>query len=314
MKGLAMKFNFDHVWKILSTSKPDVYYIIVLCFFLALMMFSCRKKSQPKPPLGPPPPDLSDCSHIELRYSPSKFEYYVSKNKHLISPEEVNDVESLVPTVIDDPEIIKALAHDVNQGTFSQYYKGNPGINNFINIIGYRNGEFKTAFVKTYRHILTGTKEYSYENDVWPSLEKLNPQALTSKLKPLRLRNECGSNMKRLWSFIIEDPLTQKKQYPDPSKWCDVLLKRYPPGGKEQFKCPSAGEGKCHYAMNPNCKVDSPADTVLLFETKDGWNQHGGPELFTFDNHDPKGGCVLLNDGTVKFIRTKEELQQLRWK
>jgi hypothetical protein len=53
---------------------------------------------------------------------------------------------------------------------------------------------------------------------------------------------------------------------------------------------------------------------VLLFETKAGWNQHGGPELFTFDNHDPKGGCVLLNDGTVKFIRTKEELHQLRWK
>ena len=53
---------------------------------------------------------------------------------------------------------------------------------------------------------------------------------------------------------------------------------------------------------------------VLLFETKAGWNQHGGPELFTFDNHEPKGGCVLLNDGTVKFIRTEEELQKLRWK
>jgi hypothetical protein len=53
---------------------------------------------------------------------------------------------------------------------------------------------------------------------------------------------------------------------------------------------------------------------VLLFETRVGWNQHGGPEVFTFDNHDPKGGCILLNDGTVKFIRTKEELQQLRWK
>jgi hypothetical protein len=53
---------------------------------------------------------------------------------------------------------------------------------------------------------------------------------------------------------------------------------------------------------------------VLLFETKTGWNQHGGPELFTFDNHDPKGGCVLLNNGTVKFIRTEEELKQLRWK
>ena len=26
------------------------------------------------------------------------------------------------------------------------------------------------------------------------------------------------------------------------------------------------------------------------------------------------GGCVLLNDGTVKFIRTKDELHVLRWK
>ena len=39
-----------------------------------------------------------------------------------------------------------------------------------------------------------------------------------------------------------------------------------------------------------------------------------GPELFTFANHEPKGGCVLLNDGTVKFIRTEDELHALRWK
>jgi hypothetical protein len=80
------------------------------------------------------------------------------------------------------------------------------------------------------------------------------------------------------------------------------------------FKCPAAGEGKCHYAMNPHCEPNSPPDTVLLFETEDGWNQHGGPELFTFDHHEPRGGCVLLNDGTSIFIRTEEELKQLRWK
>jgi hypothetical protein len=68
------------------------------------------------------------------------------------------------------------------------------------------------------------------------------------------------------------------------------------------------------YAMNSNCREGSPDDMVFLFESQPGWNQHGGPELFTFDNHDPKGGCVLLNDGTVKFIRTKEELYQLQWK
>jgi len=224
-------------------------------------------------------------------------------------------VESLVPTVVNDPEIIKALAHDVNQGTF-QYYsrQGVPAIKHFVNIICYRNGEFVTAFVKTHKQVLIGTKNYIYENGVWPSLEKLKPTGLTSKITSLRLRNKCGANMALLKSTIIEDPLTQKKQYPVPSKWCDILLRRYPPGGTEQFKCPSQGEGKCHYAMNPNCKSDSPPDTVLLFETKAGWNQHGGPELFTFDNHDPKGGCVLLNNRTVKFIRTKEELQQLRWK
>ena len=80
------------------------------------------------------------------------------------------------------------------------------------------------------------------------------------------------------------------------------------------FKCPSAREGKCHYAMNPHCEPNSPPDMVLLFETEGGWNKHGGPELFTFDHHEPRGGCVLLNDGTSRFIRTKEELEQLRWK
>ena len=53
---------------------------------------------------------------------------------------------------------------------------------------------------------------------------------------------------------------------------------------------------------------------VLLFETKAGWNRYGGRELFTFENHDPRGGMVVLNDGKTEFIRTEEELRQLRWK
>jgi len=51
-------------------------------------------------------------------------------------------------------------------------------------------------------------------------------------------------------------------------------------------------------------------------------SEYGGPELLTFDNNESRGGCVLLNDGTLKFIRTpvlsevegKEELHSLRWK
>ncbi|MFB0555902.1 MAG: hypothetical protein ACETWQ_21565 [Phycisphaerae bacterium] len=113
--------------------------------------------------------------------------------------------------------------------------------------------------------------------------------------------------------------------FPAPRRWCDALewafagtrvrSRRHEVDLIMKFHvCPSVGEGENHYAMNSKCRPDSPPDMVLLFETKAGWNQHGGTELFTFDNHNPKGGCVLLNDGTVKFIRTKEELQQLRWK
>ncbi len=115
-----------------------------------------------------------------------------------------------------------------------------------------------------------------------------------------------------------------KLVYPEPKRWCDSMVRAYVEYGSKDVKwvkrrnkphiCPSVGKDLYTYAMNPNCKLDSPPDTVLLFETKAGWNQHDGPELFTFDNHEPKGGCVLLNDGTVKFIRTKEELRQLRWK
>lgn len=108
------------------------------------------------------------------------------------------------------------------------------------------------------------------------------------------------------------------KTYRGPKKWCDAIVEEYQTFRKEFvaafFKCPSKQEGKCNYALNPNCKQDSPGDMVLLFEAKAGWNQYGGPELFTFDNHDPKGGFVLLKDRTVKFIRTEEELKQLRWK
>ena len=80
------------------------------------------------------------------------------------------------------------------------------------------------------------------------------------------------------------------------------------------FKCPGARSSRCDYAINPQCAPDSDAEVVLLFESKPGSNQHGGPELFTFDNHDPKSGLVLLNGGEVKFIRSEQELKQLRWK
>jgi hypothetical protein len=150
---------------------------------------------------------------------------------------------------------------------------------------------------------------------------------------PFAFRIECAHNLRNLWHRLrlyhkakqmsytggvikVAEPIPP--EYPNPDQWRDSLVKAYVPlAGKEAYlslahKCPTEGNSKL-YAMNPNCKPDSPADMVLLFEANSGWNKYGDPGLFTFDNHDPKGGCVLLNDGTVKFIRTDEELRQLRW-
>jgi hypothetical protein len=121
----------------------------------------------------------------------------------------------------------------------------------------------------------------------------------------------------------LRELAAQHGEYPPAAQWCDAVVgilrntwapNAIPESVMRSFTCPAAGEGRCHYAMNPDCRADSPPDTVLLFETEAGWNQHGGPELFTLDNHDPKGGLVLFNDGTVRFIRTEEELKALRWK
>ena len=67
--------------------------------------------------------------------------------------------------------------------------------------------------------------------------------------------------------------------------------------------------------MNPELQARIRQQTpCFLFESQAGLEPARRTELFTFDNHDPKGGLVLLNDGKVKFIRTEEELKQLRWK
>ena len=68
------------------------------------------------------------------------------------------------------------------------------------------------------------------------------------------------------------------RKYPTPNNWCDLLVK-YIEADEITFTCKSARDSgntnRCHFAINPNCKPDSPSDTVLLFETKGGWNVLG---------------------------------------
>ena len=167
---------------------------------------------------------------------------------------------------------------------------------------------------------------FAYSGDKYP--RRRGPMlrtlvALTPEIRGFALRESCAW---KLMGAVYNNVnlkrgarLGEARIYPSASQWCDevVFFWRGQHGSAampEAFNCPAAPGGPCHYAMNPNCRPDSAPDMVLLFETTAGWNQHGGPELFTFDNHDPRGGCVVRNDGTIKFIHSEEELKQLRWK
>jgi len=104
-------------------------------------------------------------------------------------------------------------------------------------------------------------------------------------------------------------------RYPTPNAWCDLLIE-YAEVNEDYFICNGAlknsDKGPCHYALNPNCSPNSPNDVVLLFETKGGWNQFGGPKLLTVENHEGKGCIILFNDSHVDFIKT-ENLGELKW-
>jgi len=270
-------------------------------------------------------------TRLQIGYKPSAFDYFFpfASDQSLLSREEIEHLQSEQTFVVEDPNIIKAFADKIARG---HPFHGAVRHNKIAQFDCYRNNEHLKSFAMYGNTILETEqkKRLSYEKGF------LNIEMLTPEMQKLEYRVQCAINLRnlyyrlRFYNLILvkhkkESPVKGEVIYPTSTNWLDGLTSLSRLGVsdigvflsselKKPHVCPSVGEGRSTYAMNPNCRTDSPADMVLLFETKAGWNQHGGPGLFTFDNHDPKGGCVLFNDGTVKFIRTQEELQQLRWK
>ena len=314
------------------------------CLLLAAALL-CFPAWHPKPPdlsAGvPTPPDLSTCTRLEVRYLDGALHHFFrdpSWQKTVLNEEERVRVRSYDTWTVTNQEQIKAFADDVRQGTYFQKYRG--GWNDYGTQIGcWRGSECMASFsVLSPRMVTADDNEFKYSGEK-PDLTILEPAGV----KPLEARWLCGEHL----SYVGGWPLMQvPRPRLDPNHWCDSALETLrnqhtiPDGiiailftcpsihgsidANEVHRQPAAANGEnesvrawtSDYAMNPNSRGqgNSPKDMVFLFESKPGWNQCGGPELFTFDNHNPKGGLVLLNDGTVKFVRTEEELRQLRWK
>lgn len=122
----------------------------------------------------------------------------------------------------------------------------------------------------------------------------------------------CKANLHRLGLAMSMYYAQHDREYPAPDEWCEELMK----GGfaeSRHFRCPGGGGGRvCHYAMNSKARPYSRRRRVLLFETKGGWNQHGGPEMLGAENHGGRGCHIAFNNGDVEFV-TVERFERLRW-
>jgi len=136
-----------------------------------------------------------------------------------------------------------------------------------------------------------------------------------ARTRQMAFRMVCASNMAGLGNAMRIYASDYDDKYPTASKWCDLLIE-YVDVSPSNFRCKGAPEGPCNYAMNKNIEelgTASPPDMVLLFETHPGWNQSGGPEILTTDNHNGDGCNILFVDSHVEFVKTKD-LDDLKWK
>jgi hypothetical protein len=148
----------------------------------------------------------------------------------------------------------------------------------------------------------------------------------------------CRANLDVLSRSIITYSEKHDGEFPDPSKWCNLIISE--PNNKfdnkndnpnnlsifseKSFRCLMVTEGRSGYAFNKNLAgrriSEVNPNTVVLFETTaTGWNQNGGFEIMCPDRHKRifgEGGsyvvCLGKEKPVIKFV-PQSEAKNLRW-
>jgi prepilin-type processing-associated H-X9-DG protein len=147
-----------------------------------------------------------------------------------------------------------------------------------------------------------------------------------ARTRQIAYRMVCGTNMSALGKAMLIYANDYNNKFPTSSNWCDLLIEHAEVSpqcfrckgvfGSRAARCYKGVSGKlCSYAMNKNIEglgANAPPDMVLLFEAGPGWNQSGGPESLTTDNHRREGCNVLFVDSHVQFVKAKD-INDLKW-
>jgi len=97
--------------------------------------------------------------------------------------------------------------------------------------------------------------------------------------------------------MVIKSRSNEDKNYKLTKHWCDDLVSEI---GEAELSCPARKDAKSTYALNQNIvgknlnEIDP--GTILIFESVDGWNLVGGPDLISLENHNryENGGFYVL--------------------
>lgn len=138
-----------------------------------------------------------------------------------------------------------------------------------------------------------------------------------ARTRQIALRAHCAANLNQIGLMMQMYVNENDDKFPTADRWCELLIE-HAGANRSIFHCKASDTPPqtCNYAMNKNLenfdRGDAPQDMVALFETHPGWNQAGGPELLTTDNHQGDGCNVLFVDGHVRFIKTRD-IKKLKW-
>ena len=139
-----------------------------------------------------------------------------------------------------------------------------------------------------------------------------------AKAKAKAASIQCMNNMKQLNLALIMYAADNNEQFPGPSSWCDAIGV-YLSHSTNVLICPMGAPGmRCHYAINASVAgrstkdIQSPAQTVLVFECDGGWNVSGARNLFPAAPRHANAYAVGFADGHVEMLRA-DRLAKLQW-
>ncbi len=200
----------------------------------------------------------------------------------------------------------------------------------FLSIAAITCGSIGFICIKSKRNILKGTTKAIVGIICGLScLFTIYPRVFVGDIKN-RQQNitlfRCMRNLGVIQKAMIIYAADFDYTYPPKDKWCDLLIE-HARVSKKDFIClgSKAKNRRSSYAINENAitleppimrgveEPNTPSDIVLLFESEPGWNQYGGPELLTFQNHNGRGCYIVFSDGHIEFINSKDA-NNLKWK